>query len=239
MPDLWNASSTFRRLAIFLILVSDAGRGELGAQRLDLVRQVELAQQLAHAFGAHRGAEVVTELLDLREVVVLGQQLAALERRHARVGHDVGFEVQHALDVAQRHVEHHAQARRQRLQEPDVGDRARELDVAHALAAHLGERHLDAALLADHAAVLEALVLAAQALVILDRTEDLGAEEAVTLGLERAVVDRLRLLHLAVRPRADLLGRSEPDRDRVEFFFLRYLLEQIEQCFHLRNLLVC
>ncbi len=111
-------------------------------------------------------------------------------------------------------------------------DRRGELDVAHALAPHLGERHLDTAFLADHAAVLEALVLAAQALVVLDRPEDLGAEQAVTLGLERAVVDRLRLLHLAVRPRADLLGRCEPDADRVEFLFLRHLLEQIEQCFH-------
>jgi hypothetical protein len=72
-----------------------------------------------------------------------------------------------------------------------VRDRARELDVAHALAAHLGERHFDAALLADHAAVLQALVLAAQALVVLDRPEDLGAEQAVPLRLEGAVVDRL------------------------------------------------
>ena len=111
-------------------------------------------------------------------------------------------------------------------------DRPGELDVAHALAAHLGERDFDAALLADHAAVLEALVLAAQALVVLDRAEDLGAEEAVALRLEGAVVDGLRLLHLAVRPRADLLGRSEPDADGVELFFLRDLLEQIEQCFH-------
>ena len=96
-----------------------------------------------------------------------------------------------------------------------------ELDVAHALAAHLGQRHFDAALLADHAAVLQALVLAAQALVVLDRPEDLGAEQAVALRLERAVVDGLRLLHFAVGPRADLLGRREPDLDRVELLFLR------------------
>jgi len=38
--------------------------------------------------------------------------------------------------------------------------RARELDVAHALAAHLGLGHFDAALLAHHAAMLEAFVLA-------------------------------------------------------------------------------
>ena len=72
--------------------------------------------------------------------------------------------------------------------------RAGQLDVAHALAAHLGQRHFHAALLADHAAMLEALVLAAQALVVLDGPEDLGAEQAVTLGLEGPVVDGLGFL---------------------------------------------
>src|SRR6185503_15622615 len=108
----------------------------------------------------------------------------------------------------------------------------RELDMAHALAAHLGQRHFHAALLADHAAVLEPLVLAAQALVVLDRAEDLRAEQAVPLRFEGAIVDGLRLLHLAVRPRAYLLGRGKPDLDRIELFFLSDLLEQIEQCFH-------
>src|SRR5687768_3025342 len=103
-----------------------------------------------------------------------------------------------------------------------------ELDMAHALAADLGQRHFDAALLADHATVLEALVLAAKALVVLDRPEDLGAEEAVTLRLEGAVVDRLGLLHFAVRLRTDLLRGGEPDADGIELFFLGDLLEQIE-----------
>src|SRR5262249_34496044 len=89
---------------------------------------------------------------------------------------------------------------------PDVRDGRREVDVAHALAAHLGLDHLDAALLAHHATVPHALVLAAVALVVLGRPEDLGAEQAVTLGLEGAVVDGLRLLHLAFR-RASANGR--------------------------------
>src|SRR5882762_5814494 len=118
-----------------------------------------------------------------------------------------------------------------------MSDRARELDVAHALAADLGERDVDPALLADDAAVLQALVFSAKALVVLDRPEDLGAEEAVPLRLERAVIDRLGLLHFTVGPRADLLRRGDPDLDRVEFLFLRDLLEQIEQCFHLILLL--
>src|SRR4030095_372159 len=138
---------------------------------------------------------------------------------------DIGLEVQHALDVAQRHVEHEAQARRQALQEPDVRAGSSQVDVTHAVTTHLLLRDFDTALLADDAAVLQALVLAAQALVVLDRAEDLGAEETVALGLERPVVDRLRLLCFAERPRTDLLGRSDADADGIEMLVRRELLE--------------
>ena len=126
----------------------------------------------------------------------------------ARLDDDVVLEIENALEILQRHVEQQADARRQRLQEPDVRDGGGQLDVAHALAAHLGERHLDAALFADQALVLHALVLAAQALVVLDRPEDARAEQAVALRLERAVVDRLGLLDLAERPGLDVLGAA-------------------------------
>jgi hypothetical protein len=59
-----------------------------------------------------------------------------LQRRQARLGDDVVFEVQDPLEILQRHVEQQADARRQRLQEPDVRDRSGQLDMAHALAAH-------------------------------------------------------------------------------------------------------
>jgi hypothetical protein len=42
--------------------------------------------------------------------------------------------------------------------------------------------------------VFQALVLTAQAFVILDRAKDLGAEQAVALRLEGTVVDGFRLL---------------------------------------------
>ena len=97
-----------------------------------------------------------------------------------------------------------------------MGDRTGQIDVPHALAAHLGHRDFNAAFLADHTAVLEALVLAAQAFIVLDGTKNLGAEQAVTLGLEGAVVDRFRLLDFAERPRADGFGRRQADLDGVE-----------------------
>jgi hypothetical protein len=85
-----------------------------------------------------------------------------------------------------------------------------------ALAADLRLRDLDTALVADHAAMLHALVLAAQAFPVGDRTEDLGAEQAVPFRLERPVVDGLRLGDLAVRPRENFVRRREADTDRVE-----------------------
>src|SRR5690606_10822927 len=129
-------------------------------------------------------------------------------------------------------VEHEPDARRQRLQEPDVRDRARELDVRHALAAHLRLGDLDAALLADDAAVLQPLVLAAQALVVLDRPEDLRAEQAVALRLEGPVVDGLRLLDLAEGPRPDHVRGRQADPDRVEIVDRVLVLEQLQQIFH-------
>ena len=178
--------------------------------------------------GAHAGVELVAVLLDRLEVRLVREQLAALHRGHAGLDDHEGLEVQHALDLAQRHVEHQTDARRQRLQEPDVRGRACELDVAHALAAHLGLRHLDAALLAHDTAVLQALVLAAQALVVLHRPEDLGAEEAVPFRLEGPVVDGLRLLDFAEGPRADHFRGGELDPDRVEVLDHGLLLEQLE-----------
>src|SRR3954463_11573674 len=97
-----------------------------------------------------------------------------------------------------------------------MGDRRRELDMAHALAPHARQRDLDRALLADDALVLHALVLAAQALVILDRPEDARAEQAVALGLEGAIVDGLRLFDLAVGPRQNLLRARDRNPNLVE-----------------------
>src|SRR5260370_27821670 len=117
--------------------------------------------------------------------------------------------------------------------------RHRELDVAHPLAAHLGECHLHAAAVADHPAVADALVLAAVALPVLHGAENALAEQPVALRLEGAVVDSLRLRDLAPPPpralplqlealallrvtrSADLLGGERPDLDIVEARALR------------------
>ena len=89
------------------------------------------------------------------------------------------------------------------------------------------QRHLDAALLADHALELHALVLAAQALVVLGRPEDAGAEQAVPLRLEGAVVDGLGLLDLAVGPAEDLFRAGDRDTHLIEDLSRGLLVERV------------
>ena len=91
-----------------------------------------------------------------------------------------------------------------------------QLDVAETLTADFRQRDFHAALVADHAAVLHALVLAAQALPVGDRTEDARAEQAIALRLEGAVVDGFRLGDFAMRPAPDFLRRCQADADGIE-----------------------
>src|SRR3954454_17678787 len=104
--------------------------------------------------------------------------------------------------------------------------------MAHPLTTDLRDGNLDAALFADDALVLHPLVLAAQAFVVLDRAEDARAEQAVTFGLERAVVDGLRLLDLAEGPAADLVGRRDADLDLVKGLRLGDRVREIGQFVH-------
>ena len=95
-------------------------------------------------------------------------------------------------------------------------DRARQLDMRHAFAAHFCLRDFNTALFTYNATVLQPLVLAAQAFIVLDRAEDLGAEQPVALGFERTVIDGLRLLNLTERPGPDHVGRRKTDADCIE-----------------------
>src|SRR5205085_10800307 len=108
----------------------------------------------------------------------LRQELVGLHRRIERIDDDVALVVENFLELLEREIDEGPDAARQGLYEPDVRDRRRELDMAHALAAHLALDDFDAAFPKADAAVPHALVLAAVALVVLGRFEDLRAEQA-------------------------------------------------------------
>ncbi len=216
-----------------LALGLGGGLLQIAAQLHLLLVEVDLVQHLLDRLGADADLELVlAELVLLGEQLILGEQLMQLEIGGAGFQHHVALEVEDLLQLLQRQIDHQADPAGQRLQEPDMRHRRGELDMPHALAPHLGERDLDAALLADDAAELHPLVLAAQALVVLDRPEDAGAEQAVALRLEGAVIDGLRLLDLAVRPAPDLLRARHLDLDLIESHCLAGLAEDLHEFVH-------
>src|SRR5450631_3306306 len=224
------------------LLVLDVGVGlvHLGTQgRLELL-ELESLEQLTDGFCPDHGGEGILAVFVLRlQVLVFRQQLAVLQRGQAGLEHDIVFEIQNPLEILQRHVEQKADTRRQRLQEPDMRDRGGQFDMTHALAPDPRQRHFNRALFADDALVLHPLVLAAQALIVLDRPEDARAEQAVALGLEGAVVDGLGLLDLAVRPGQNLLGGRDRNPDLVEDLSRRRRVKKIHYLLVHRLLLAC
>ena len=114
------------------------------------------------------------------------------------IGDDVLREIQNPVQVLGRQVQHQPQAAGRPLGEPDVRHRRRQLNMPHPLAPNLGARYLHPAAVAGDAPVPDLLVLAAVALPVLSRTEDLLAEQPVLLRAQRAVVYRFGLHNLPV-----------------------------------------
>ena len=155
-------------------------------------------------------------LLQLAELF-LGQDFLFLEAGNfARIDADERLEIEDVLEVAHGDVEQISDAARQALEEPHVRAGRSQLDVAQALAADFAERDFDAALIADHSAMLHPLVFSAQAFPVRDGAENLGAEKAVALRLEGAVVDGFRLGDFAVRPGPDFFWTRQADANRIE-----------------------
>src|SRR3569833_3063925 len=94
LPESMKLSTTLRRLMIFLGLSSD----------------LVVASSCNSASRSPTRSSCSSILR--RKELVLGQQLEALERSHARLDHDIGFEIEHALELLQLHVEQQADARR-------------------------------------------------------------------------------------------------------------------------------
>src|SRR5512140_1887183 len=172
-------------------------RAQLLGDRVD----VEPLEQLAHRGRADVGLEGVVvlrpRLLAQVQEFIFVEELVRFDFLRAGLDDDVIRVIDDLLEITQRDVVQIAHRAWQRLEEPDVRDGYGEPDVPHALATDARQGHLVAATIADHAAIADALVLPAMALPVLDGTEDALAEQAILLGLERAVVDRLRLRDLA------------------------------------------
>ena len=227
-----EAFENFQTLGNLLDLSFAGSFGKLSAEILDFFVNVDSSQKLFNGFSTHHGLEFVTVFFGLGHVVVFGHELASAQLGHAGINNDIGFEIQDAFDITQRDIENHTHAGRKALQEPNVRNRAGQFNVAHAFAADFGKCDFNAALLADDTLMFQALVFAAKTFVVLNRSENLCAEQAVAFGFERTVVNCLRLLYFTVRPRTNLFRGSNADLDRVKRLILFICLKERVKSFH-------
>ena len=198
-------------------LLLAAGVVQILTKLVGQVAKVQLIQQFADCLRPHQGGESRrAELFYRFPVIVFSQHLLQLQLARSRLGRHVILEVDDLLQVRGLHPQQRPEPAGQRLEEPDVHDRGRQIDVPHALAADPRVGHLHAAAIADDALVLRAFVLAAGALVVALGPEDALAKEPVLLRTIRAVIDRLGFLHFAEAPTADVVGAGHRDLYRPE-----------------------
>ena len=132
-------------------------------------------------------------------------------------GHDdVLGEVEDSFQISGRQVQKQTEPAWRGLAEPDVGHGSSQADMTHALTPDFGAGYFHSAAVADHTAITDALVFAAEALPVLGGSEQPLAKEAVFLRAQGAVIDGLRFGYLAVRPVEYLFRGSNGYADRIE-----------------------
>ena len=219
-------------LAVLGPLGDRSGLLHLFAQGFGKLFQVKAHEHFTNGLGSDPDPELAWMFLKRGTVLIFIQERSHRYGLNLRSDNSVGLKIQNPLKLLQGHVEDGADFGRQTLQKPDMGDRCGQFDVAKTLAAHLGLDDLDAAFFAYHTSVLHALVLAAITLVVLDRSEYLGAEQTITLGFERAVVDGFRLFDLTMRPLTNFLRGSERDLYLVKTDGTFRFCKETKQFFH-------
>ena len=100
-------------------------------QFVDTLIQINLFERLEHRLGTHLGNEGTAFInAVVRSVgfhglahLRLGEELIALQRRVARIDHEIILVVDHALKMTAGHVQHQAETRRHAFKEPNMATR--------------------------------------------------------------------------------------------------------------------
>ena len=187
----------------------------LTQKRLDALGKISIVALVNHLNALLGGSSaLVTERLGH---IHLGVDLSAqplirnanflvqpVERLLARIliniGDDVLRKIKHTVQVAARYIQQDAHEGGHAAGVPNVRNRRSQNNVTHALAAHGSTRNFHAAFVALDAFVADVFVLAAIALPVFLRAKNSLAEQPVFFRPQAAVVDRLGLRNLAIRP---------------------------------------
>ncbi len=119
--------------------------------------------------------------------------------------------IENPVQVAARNIEQQAHIAGNTASVPDMGDRGGQLDMAEAFTTYGRTGDLYPALVADDPFITDVLVFTAVALPISGGAENSLTEQTIFLRSQPAIVDRLRLGDLTIRPGADLLRGCQAD----------------------------
>ncbi len=183
--------------------------------------QIQFLQEFLNRFGSGQRAKTRGTVFPLHITVFLfGHDVPFLETLdRARIGHDVGSEVNNVFHIPGLHVKQKGDFRGRVLQKPCMDDRGGEFYVPHAFAAHFAFCEFDAAAFASIVFALgNPSRLPASALVILCRTEDDFAEESVALRFQGSVIDGFMLFDFTVAPAPDFFRRRDTNLHVFIFF---------------------
>ena len=128
----------------------------------------------------------------------------SLTCKYTRIDHHIFLIIDDCIKFLGRHAEQIANLVWQRTEIPNVSYRHHQFDVTRTLAANLLLCHLNTASVANDTFISDSLILATGTFIVLGRTEDAFAEQAVALRLVSTIVDGLRLGHLTIRIFQDL-----------------------------------
>ena len=191
-----------------------------------------MAENVPNGLCAHTNPEgICTKLLFSLAQIHFSQKLTAQQRCRARINDHVVFIIDDPLQSARRHVQHEADPARHGFVEPDVCHWNRQFNVAHALTAHSAQGDLDAAAVADHAFVFDALVLAAGTLPVPGGTKNTLAKQTALFRFEGPVIDGFWVLDFTGAPGANALWRSDANGHGVKVLAFRSLSEDFFQAF--------
>ena len=180
--------------------------------------QIDFLQELFDGFRTHSSFKVILILFPHITVFLFSEHLLFLQLAHiAGIRDNIHSKIENLFQHTGRNVENKTYTGRNPLQIPDMGNRRSQLNVAHSFPAHFGTGNFHTTAITNFPFIPDSLILSAVALPILSRPKDAFTEKAVPFWFQSAVVDRLRLFNLTVRPFSDFFGRSKSDLYRFKY----------------------
>ena len=135
----------------------------------------------------------------MRTIQVLNTLLILTSLKGTWLDNDILLIVYYGIKFLGRKTKKITYLVRQRTEVPDMSYWNNELDVTRTLTTNLLLSNLNTASVADNTLIANTLVLTAGALIVLCRTKDTLAEQAITLRFVGTVIDGFRLCNLTIR----------------------------------------